>query len=112
MAERIGQGSCPVCASPKARYTLSKKQLICVTCDACNVQIFARSDRSDQLLRVLVKPDQAKTETPGIDPTSTRTSPDPESVVAPAVEVKNTLPADPPPATPPAPPRRRSLMEW
>lgn len=105
MAEsiKLGQGSCPVCASPKARYTLSKKQLICVTCDGCNVQVFARSDRSDGLLRQLIKAE------------------------APApVEVKNTLPAEPaaedpqtqgdPPAPVPEPPakpkQRGSLMSW
>lgn len=104
MAERIGQGTCPVCTSPKARFTLSKKQLVCVTCDACNVQVFARSDRSDQLLRLLIKPDQAEpaapapavADVPGIDPEITRNSPDPAPVVA----------------TPAAKPSRGSLMSW
>lgn len=104
MAERIGQGSCPVCGSPKARYTLSKKQLICVTCDACNVQVFARSDRSDQLLRQLIKPDQVSEPAPPAAPGATGSPGEPPAADPPA--------ADPAPETPPAPPRRRSLMEW
>jgi hypothetical protein len=53
---RIGVGSCPVCNSNRAHFTVSKKQLVCVTCNTCNIQIFARSDRSDELLRARIKP--------------------------------------------------------
>ena len=53
---RIGMGTCPVCASPKSHYTLSKKGLVCVTCNACNFQGFARSERSDEILRAKIKP--------------------------------------------------------
>lgn len=58
-SSRIGLGSCPICASPKAHFTLSKKQLVCVTCNACNVQIFARSERSDELIRAKIAPPAA-----------------------------------------------------
>lgn len=51
----IGQGVCPVCGSHKARLTVSKKQLACLTCNACNVQIFSRSDRSDEKLRSFIR---------------------------------------------------------
>lgn len=52
MAELIGTGRCPIgCGSSKARYTLSAKSLAVGTCNACNCQVFARSDRSDELLR-------------------------------------------------------------
>lgn len=52
MADLIGTGRCPVgCGSAKARYTLSAKKLAVGTCNACNCQVFARSDRSDELLR-------------------------------------------------------------
>lgn len=51
----IGQGACPVCGNAKARFTVSKKQLCCMTCNACNVQIFARSDNSDEKLRACIK---------------------------------------------------------
>jgi hypothetical protein len=52
----IGKGTCPVCGSEKARFTISKKQLACMTCNACNCQIFARSDFSDEKLRACVRP--------------------------------------------------------
>jgi hypothetical protein len=52
----IGVGSCPVCNNGKAKFGLTKKQLVCVTCNACNIQLFARSDRSDELLRARIKP--------------------------------------------------------
>ncbi len=55
----IGLGCCPVCSSLKARFTVSKKQLACMTCNACNSQIFARSDRSDELLRKRITPTEA-----------------------------------------------------
>lgn len=95
MAEstRIGPGSCPVCASPKAHYTLSKKGLVCVTCNSCNFQGFARSERSDEILR-------AKIKTTAADPVA---NPDPAPV---AVAVA-------PGATkPPEPEKRRSLLSW
>lgn len=52
----IGHGACPVCGSVKARFTVSKKSLACMTCNGCNIQIFARSDNSDQRLRGFIKP--------------------------------------------------------
>jgi hypothetical protein len=50
----IGHCRCPVCASEKARLRVSTKQLAYITCDSCNVQLFARSDRSDRLVREFV----------------------------------------------------------
>lgn len=52
----IGHGVCPVCTNTKARFTVSKKMLACMTCNACNIQIFARSDSSDEKLRAFIKP--------------------------------------------------------
>lgn len=52
----IGHGVCPVCGNGKARFTVSKKMLACMTCNACNSQIFARSDSSDEKLRSFIKP--------------------------------------------------------
>lgn len=67
MAEQIGHGRCPCCGSSKARYTLSKSGLAVVTCNSCNFQGFARSERSDQHLRDLIQkqaePVQAAIET-------------------------------------------------
>lgn len=93
---RIGLGSCPVCASPKAHYTLSKKGLVCVTCNSCNFQGFARSERSDEILRGHIKPPES------VSPVA--------PVAAAAAEVVNT----PPTVTkkPEAPERRGSLMSW
>lgn len=65
MAELIGTGRCPVgCGSTKARYTLSAKKLAVGTCNACNCQVFARSDRSDELLRANI----AAAPAPGPEP--------------------------------------------
>lgn len=55
-AQQIGRGRCPVCAFGRARFAVSAKQLACMTCDGCNLQIFARSDRSDDMLRKLIVP--------------------------------------------------------
>lgn len=98
MAEstRIGLGSCPVCASPKAHFTVSKKQLVCVTCNGCNFQGFARSDRSDELLRARLAPAVA-------EPAPVQPAP-----AAPAaIPVRET----PPETTQTAAPRR-SLLSW
>jgi hypothetical protein len=84
-----------VCASPKAHYTLSKKGLVCVTCNGCNFQGFARSERSDEILRGHIKPAAA----PGADP-----APAPAPVLDPAAEA-DQIPVPPTP-------RRRSLLEW
>lgn len=64
---KLGQGTCPVCRSPKARYTLSAKGLTVITCNGCNFQGFARSERSDELLRDLI-PKAAADPAPGADP--------------------------------------------
>lgn len=91
MAEFIGQGACPVCRSPKARYSVSSKQLAVVTCNACNFQGFARSDRSDEILRQNIAP-----ATPPADP------------VPPA-----PAPGDPPaPAPEPEPPKPKRTIGW
>ncbi len=52
-AERVslGLGACPVCANPKAVFKVSAKQLAYCTCNACNTQIFSRSDVGDMALR-------------------------------------------------------------
>ena len=54
-AELIGRCTCPVCKG-RARLTLARTQLPVITCNGCNFQGFARSDRSDALLRALVVP--------------------------------------------------------
>lgn len=58
MAELIGNCSCPLCGNNKARVKLSKAQLAVLTCNSCNCQLFARSDRSDELVRKLIKIEQ------------------------------------------------------
>jgi len=91
---RIGPGSCPVCASPKAHYTLSKKGLVCVTCNSCNFQGFARSERSDEILRAKIKPAAAETVA----------NPDPVPAAVPVAPGATK----PPPETE----KRRSLLSW
>jgi len=83
-AEQIGRCKCPVCGGV-ARLSLAKSQLAVVTCNGCNFQGFARSDRSDEKLRALVIPEQKQDLTPA--------APAPAPVAVPAV----------PPAPAPAP---------
>lgn len=90
---KLGQGTCPVCRSPKARFTLSGKGLCVITCNGCNFQGFARSERSDELLRDLI-PKQ-------VDPAPPAPAPGPAPEPAPA-----------PPAPPPPPAPRRGFMSW
>ncbi|MDZ7939275.1 MAG: hypothetical protein U5M53_13775 [Rhodoferax sp.] len=101
MAEstRIGPGSCPVCASPKAHYTLSRKGLVCVTCNACNFQGFARSERSDELLR-------SKIRTEAVPPLVS----EPTKTAAAAAALVETPPAAVTEKT--DPPARRSFLSW
>lgn len=55
-AEKVGTATCPLCRKP-ARVSLMKTKLVCLTCNSCNMQLFARSDRSDELVRALIVPD-------------------------------------------------------
>jgi hypothetical protein len=66
----IGHCRCPVCANTKARLRVSSKQLAYVHCDACNSQIFARSDRGDAALRAM----HIKQAEPQAEPTTTTTA--------------------------------------
>lgn len=61
-AEKIGRAKCPVCSSERARLSLSKAGLACLTCDHCNLQAFARSGNSDERLRALHVADKPATE--------------------------------------------------
>jgi hypothetical protein len=55
MSEKeIGRCKCPLCKSDKASVRLSAKQLPYIVCNACNAQMFARSDRSDALMRAAI----------------------------------------------------------
>lgn len=74
----LGLCRCPVCDSRRASLRLSAKQLAYLVCDACNVQIFARSDRSDERLRASLIP-----EAPAPAPVA---APVPAAPVAPATK--------------------------
>jgi hypothetical protein len=62
-AETIGPATCPLCRG-RARVSLSSKGLPVLTCNGCNIQLFARSDRSDDLVRALLLPADAPALTP------------------------------------------------
>lgn len=96
MAELIGTGRCPIgCGSTKARYTLSAKGLPVGTCNSCNCQVFARSDRSDETLRAKIIPAAAPVDEPPADP------------------VRETAPTEPPaPAPSPAPTPKPRTYSW
>lgn len=81
----IGHGACPVCGNKKARFTVSKKSLACMTCNACNIQIFARSDSSDEKLRGFI----AEAAAQQVDPEQ---QPAPASTPAPATPQPTTKP--------------------
>lgn len=73
----IGHGVCPVCSNTKARFTVSKKSLACMTCNACNSQIFARSDSSDEKLRSFIRPAAAPAAAPVVEPPAPKAEPAP-----------------------------------
>lgn len=52
----IGEITCPLCRSPRAKVTVSKAGLTVATCNRCHVQIFTRSDLSDAALRGQMRP--------------------------------------------------------
>lgn len=81
----IGRCKCPVCQSDRAHLRVSSKGLAYVVCNSCQAQVFARSDRSDELLRAMHRPEP--------DPIG-----DPAPTPAPAPE-----PAPPAPTAPPRP---------
>lgn len=60
----IGLGKCPCCASDKAVIKFSAKNLAYLTCNACNVQIFSRSDNSDTRLRAMIHKTAPQAEKP------------------------------------------------
>eukprot|EP01034_Spumella_vulgaris_P008093 gene8093-10298_t len=86
-------GRCPIgCGSKKARYTLSAKSLTVGTCNSCNCQVFARSDRSDERLRANIIPDTAPDDDAPTVPPGPIAKPD-DVAPPPAAPVA----ADPPP---------------
>jgi hypothetical protein len=98
-AELIGRCRCPVCGGDKARLSLAKSLLVVLTCNGCNLQIFARSDRSDEKLRALLVADPAPAPAPA----------DPVRETPPAPVRTESPPIQPPaPAVRPAAPTRPS----
>lgn len=104
----IGLGRCPVrpCTSSKARYSLTKSGLTCVTCDRCNFQGFSRSGVSDENLRAHINPGQA--EPVRAEPPSTTVKTGEQVLPPPAPDPVRTEIEPPPPEKP----ARRSLMSW
>lgn len=88
-AEKIGPATCPLCGGT-ASVGLSRKQLPVLTCNGCNIQLFTRSDRSDQLVRQLLKAKPA--------PASSSPSEPPAPAAAPIVVAADPVPAAPVPA--------------
>lgn len=50
-SKTIGLYKCPCCSSVKARVSVSAKGLAVVTCNRCHLQMFTRSELSDQYVR-------------------------------------------------------------
>lgn len=89
----IGLARCPACENRKASLRVSTKGLAYLVCNACNAQIFARSERSDEALRALLI-----------------AAPTPEP--APAPEPTPPQPAPEPAPTPAAPPAQPAPFSW
>jgi hypothetical protein len=77
--------------------SLSSKKLPCLTCNGCNIQLFARSDRSDELVRALIRPAASQDAPKPIDAAIPSTP-----VLAPAV--RPAAPVAAPVAAPSIPP--------
>lgn len=93
-AEKIGPATCPLCGGT-ASVSLSKKLLPVLTCNGCNIQMFARSDRSDDLVRKLLKP---KAEAPAAAPSAPAAAPVAEAKPAAPAPAAKPVPEAPPPA--------------
>lgn len=52
----IGEITCPLCRSHKAKVSISKSGLAVATCHRCHMQMFTRSDISDGAMRMQVRP--------------------------------------------------------
>lgn len=93
---KIGNCTCPLCRGVAEVGLSEKSQLVYLVCNCCNIQLFARSGRSDDMVRQLLLPPKA-------DP-------------APVADVKPSAPATPKPvqtepeapAVQPAPVKTRS----
>jgi hypothetical protein len=94
-AEKLGDGICPLCKGAM-RVSLSKNSLAVMTCNSCNCQLFARSGRSDELLRDCI----------------TRPANAPEPEPAPTPSTVPVAPAVAPPAPVAARSRGFGLMKW
>jgi hypothetical protein len=86
------------------RVALSKKDLACMTCDSCNCQLFARSGRSDELLRARIN---KTAQEPAKAPEAPIPSPLPEKT-RPAAAIAAPAPVAPDPK----PQRGFGLMKW
>lgn len=73
-AALLGHASCPLCGG-RSRVTLSKNKLPVLTCSHCGIQLFARSERSDELIR-----DRLETEAPPAPEPVRTADPEPEPV--------------------------------
>lgn len=71
----IGQAPCPYCRKV-ASVTVMKTGRVCLTCNACKLQAFARGDESDELIR-----DTTSAAPPAAAPAP---APDPAPAAAPA----------------------------
>ena len=94
-SDLVGYGPCLVCGHASCRYGLTVKGHICAVCNACNVQVFGRSETSDLRLKAMVR----GTDKPAEPPATTPAPP---------------APAAPAPSPAPAPtekPRRRGFLE-
>jgi len=109
-AELIGPCRCPLCGG-KARLTLAKSQLAVITCNGCNFQGFARSDRSDELLRGMrLAVDAAPVATVATSPAGTSEAAAPAPVRTDPLPAPVRTGATPPTTSQPAPAKPSSAQ--
>lgn len=108
-SEAIGRMKCPVCGSKRARVAVSAKGLCCVTCNACHMQLFCRSNYSDTLVRQSMTPEDRVREIDAAAPKPPEPGPGME---IPAPDLSAVVPEQSPEPVPAPAPKKRGLLDW
>lgn len=111
-SEAIGRIKCPCCSSGKARVTVSKGGRCVVTCSACHVQMFCRSDYSDTLVRSNMTPIEKIAEAESAAPRPVEPAPGEEIVVPGVIAEREAVAAVAAPVEEkPAAPKKRGAWD-
>lgn len=91
MSTKIGPARCLVCGSGQATASVMKTQRVCIVCNSCRCQTFARGDQADELLRRTIEghADRRADPAPAAAPSSSSSSSTPTAKPAPAAPVQS-----------------------